>query len=214
MIIHYEPQGSPEWLQARLGIPSASEFTKILTPKKMELSAQATEYAYQLIAEELLREPIKDLNNLYWIERGKMLEPDAVAAYEAETFNETKAIGFITNDEGTLGCSPDRLVKSGGILEIKCPAPQTHVGYGLTGFDDKYKCQVQGQLYITGLPWCQWFSYHPDFPPVLMKMERDEKFIDILAKTLAEFVAMKNDLMEQIKAKGFGDSRDKLLAAE
>lgn len=208
MKIFYEPQGSPEWLQARLGIPSASEFKKIIT-KTGKLSSQAEGYAHQLIAEELLGEPIKDLSNLYWIERGKMLEPDAVEAYEAETFNQTVPIGFITNDEGTLGCSPDRLVKSGGLLEIKCPAPQTHVGYGVDGFDEDYKPQVQGQLYVTGLEWSEWFSYHPDFPPVLMRIERDEKYIDALAESLLQFVEMKKDLIEKLKAKGFIRKQDR-----
>jgi hypothetical protein len=32
MITHDVTQGSPEWLEARLGIPTASEFDKIITP--------------------------------------------------------------------------------------------------------------------------------------------------------------------------------------
>ena len=32
-------QGSEAWLAIRLGIPTASEFDRILTPKKLELAA-------------------------------------------------------------------------------------------------------------------------------------------------------------------------------
>lgn len=191
-------QGSPEWRRARLGIPTASEFKRIITSTGQP-SKQAAMYARELVTETMIGEPIKDLDNLYWIERGKMLEPDAVKMYELQTDLETTPIGFITNDEGTIGCSPDRFTKNGGLLEIKCPSPQTQIGYLVDGFDSQHKQQVQGQLYITGLEWCEWFAYHPDLPPVRMRIERDEEFIKILADGLAKFVDTKEHLLKKIK---------------
>lgn len=198
-------QGSPEWLRARLGIPSASGFSNIVTPGGQKAKAEKrNHYAQELIAEELLGEPIKDLSNLYWIERGKMLEPDAVKLYEMQTDRETMPIGFITNDEGTAGCSPDRFIRGEpGLLEIKCPAPQTHVGYMMLGFDEKYKPQVQGQLWITGLEWAEWFSYHPELPTVTMRIERDEEYIAFMAKEIIEFARMKNEKLASIKANNY-----------
>lgn len=197
-------QGSPEWLRARLGIPSASGFNKIVTPggDKCKKSVR-DQYMQELLAEELLGEPIKDLGSLYWIERGKMLEPDAAKLYEMQTDRETTCIGFITNDEGTVGCSPDRFTKDGGLLEIKCPAPQTHVGYMMCGFDEKYKPQVQGQLWITGLEWCEWFSYHPEMPPVTMRIHRDEEYIAFMSKEILEFARVKAEALKKLKATNY-----------
>jgi hypothetical protein len=42
---------------ARLGIPTASNFDKIITPKTMKPSASAEKYAWALIAEQHLGEP-------------------------------------------------------------------------------------------------------------------------------------------------------------
>ena len=194
-------QGEPLWLKSRLGVATASEFSKILTPTG-KLSAQASSYAQQLVAEELIGEPIKDLDNLYWVERGKMMEPDAVELYEFETGNKTTQVGFITNDAGTIGCSPDRFTDKGGLLEIKCPAPQTHIAYMVDGIADKYKPQVQGQLYITDLEVCELFSYHPDLPPVRIITKRDDEYIKKLADSLNDFVEMKAKLLAKIKSMG------------
>lgn len=212
MLIHYCEQNSEEWLALRSGKPTASEFFRIVTPTG-KLSKASSGYAHRLIAEELLKEPIIDLGNLQWVERGKMLEPDAAELYEFETGDKTKPIGFITNDDGTLGCSPDRLAMKGGIVEIKCPAPQTHIGYMLNGFDMDYKPQVQGQLYITGLEWCDWFSFHPELPAVRMRVKRDEDYIKILADSLTEFCRMKDELKKQIVSKGYLEKPNQVLEA-
>ena len=48
-------QSSPEWYQARAGIPTASEFGRLLTPKKLQFSkAGARSYACELIAARLM----------------------------------------------------------------------------------------------------------------------------------------------------------------
>ena len=51
MIIHDMPQGSPEWLAARMGKPSASNFKRIITAAKAELSKAGDDYLHQLIGE-------------------------------------------------------------------------------------------------------------------------------------------------------------------
>jgi hypothetical protein len=42
MKIHNCTQGTEEWRKLRAGIPTASEFHKIITPKTGQLSKQAT----------------------------------------------------------------------------------------------------------------------------------------------------------------------------
>ncbi len=187
MLQHECEQGSFEWLQARSGIPTASEFDKIITPTGKE-STQAEAYAERLLAEYILGHPVETFGGNAWTDRGKELEPDAVKFYELNKDVDTKAIGFCTNDEKTMGASPDRLVGEDGLLEIKCPAPQTHVHYLLTEKVDKgYYPQIQGQLLVTGRKWVDWLSYHPEMPPVIIRVERDEEYLATMKALLAKF---------------------------
>lgn len=204
MKLHDCDQGSIDWMMLRLGIPTASEFHKIVTPKKLELSSQAKPYAYRLIAETLLNRPMDSLENLEWVTRGKELEPHAVKVYEATEEVETRPVGFITTDDGRVGASPDRLIvgKNAG-LEIKCPSPQMHIQYMLEGFGDDYRLQVQGQMYVAELDFVDRFSYHPEMPPVPIRTYREEEVIKILRDRLNEFNDMKDELLMKATASGF-----------
>lgn len=204
-------QGSPEWLQARLGIPTASEFSRIITPSKGDLSKSAAGYAQELVTEILLGEPLESsVGNLDWVVRGKLLEPQAVAQYEFTMDVETMPVGFVTTDDGRVGCSPDRLlVGSRGCMEVKCPKPATHMGYLLDGPGLDYRCQIQGQLAIGEFAFCDFYSFHPALPPALLRVERDEPFIAKLNRALAEFLAMRDDMLMRAHAAGaFADRRE------
>lgn len=180
-------QGSIEWLQARIGIPTASGFEKIITPTG-KASTQAEAYSEKLLAEYILGYPVETFYGNAHTDRGKELEPQAVKFYEVQKDVDTRPVGFCTDDARTMGASPDRLVGEDGLLEIKCPAPQTHVHYLLTGEIDKgYWPQVQGQLLVTGRKWVDWLSYHPEMPPVIIRVERDEEYLATMEKLLKEF---------------------------
>lgn len=187
MILHDCKQRSDEWFRLRLGIPTASEFHRILTPGG-KLSAQADEYLHWLLAEWMVGEPLERPES-QWMQRGELLEPEAVKAYELETDRETQRVGFVTTDTGMIGCSPDRLIGADGLLEIKCPAPQTHVGYMLTRTIPKdYWTQIQGQLYVCERGWAEMISYCPGLPNVIVQVQRNEEFISKLTEALVQFV--------------------------
>jgi hypothetical protein len=209
-IIHDMEQGTPEWLAARLGIPTASEFHRIITAAKGELSKQARKYAQQLVAETLLGEPLDTgIGNLELVARGRLLEPLAVQQYEAATGTETRAVGFITTNDGRVGCSPDRLIGQRGGLEIKCPAPLTHMGYLIDGPGDDHKQQVQGQLAVAELEWVDLYSFHPDLPPAKIRTYRDEPYIAKMSMALAEFLDMRDAMLAKATADGW-QPRDKI----
>ena len=159
--------GSAAWYTARLGIPTASNFHKIVTPKTGEPSAQAAKYMYRLIAERLLNEPTDDeLGYVQWVDHGKAQEPNAVAQFQ---FNiATRPLepgGFVTTDDGRLGCSPDRLFPGHKeAVEVKCPAPWTQIQYLLEGPDDNYRPQVQGQMLVGEFDAGHFYSWHPRCP--------------------------------------------------
>jgi putative phage-type endonuclease len=188
-ITHNVEQGTFEWLAVRLGIPTASDFDKIITSTG-KASTQTTAYAHKLLAEILTGKPVETFEKTEWMERGVLLESSAVQFYEVKNDVETVKVGFVTDDKRTMGCSPDRLVGDDGLLEIKCPAPHTHVGYMLAGkVDRKYWPQLQGQLLVSGRKWVDWMSYHPEMQPVIVRVERDEEFIKAMHASIQQFNA-------------------------
>src|SRR5580704_4584943 len=189
MIIHRCVQGSDEWLRLRLGIPTASRFDSIVTPKKMALSAASKGYAHELLAEWIYGEPIEAFVSP-WMERGEALEAEAVRYFELETGLDTSKVGFITTDDGMVGASPDRLIGDDGTLEQKCPSPKVHVGYMVDPHSlvEDYQLQVQGQLWVSERRYAYIQSYCPRFPSVIVRVERKEDYITDLSLCVRSFV--------------------------
>jgi len=188
MITLNHPQGSAEWIQARLGKPTASNFDRVITPKTRKPSASADKYMWMLLAEWLSGHSLDDYVSQL-MERGTEMEESAVRFYELQRDLETQAVGFCLRDDGLVGASPDRLVGDDGLLEIKCPSMVTHIGYLLNPDGlDAYNCQAQGQLWITGRQWVDLLSYNPELPPSLVRYHRDEEFIAALEAAVNQFI--------------------------
>jgi hypothetical protein len=196
MRIDQNEQGSPEWLAARLGIPSASMFAKIVTTKGI-WSASADAYINQLVAERLTGEREEVFQSHHML-RGTELEPDARDLYSLISDAEVTEVGFCLHDTLSAGCSPDGLIGDDGGLEIKCPAPSTHVEY-LRGevLPSKYKQQVMGCLWITGREWWDFVSYHPTMKPLIVRVERDEEYIAALEKCVTKAVNLIEENVEK-----------------
>lgn len=179
-------QMSPEWFKARLGLPTASNFDQIITTK-CEPSKQALKYMYKLAGERVSGTCEESYTNAA-MQRGIDLEPEAIAFYEIVNDCKVEKVGFFF-EEGKFGCSPDGLVGDDGMIQIKCPSMAVHVGYLL---DNKvptdYFQQVQGELYVTGRKWSDFISYYPALKPLIVRVERDEKFITALASELSKFI--------------------------
>jgi len=187
VLIHDVEQRTPEWFALRRGIPTASQFCKIITSRG-SASKQSEAYLSALLAELAGEDRSSSFIGSYWTERGIELEEEAVSCYERETGTRTVKVGFITDRERTMGCSPDRLVGNDGLLEVKCPAPHTHECYLRTQrIDMRYYPQVQGQLLITGRSWVDFLSYDPDRPYLLVRIFRDEPYIATLKELLKKF---------------------------
>lgn len=180
-------QYAPEWYFARLGMPTASQFSRILTAKTRKLAAGSETYMHELLSEWLTGIPYS-FDASGYMERGTQLEPEAVAWYEWENNVVTREVGFCLRDDKRVGCSPDRLVGDDGGLEIKCPAAKGHVA-NMLNMSDEYFAQVQGCLWITGRAHWDLVSYHPTIPSVIVRIERDEKYIADLDAAMTEFLA-------------------------
>jgi hypothetical protein len=111
------------------------------------------------------------------MERGLIVEAEAVDWYEFDQDATVQRVGFITDDNHTVGCSPDRLVGDEGLLEIKAPLPLTQVEYWISGeVSERFRPQLQGQLYISQRSWVDIVCWHDVLPKVVMRVEPDEQF--------------------------------------
>ncbi len=204
-IIHDMPQGSPEWLNARLGIPTASQFARIITAVKGDLSKSARKYAHELVAETLLGRPLLDTGaNTFAMQRGAALEPHAAAQYEQTTGTQTRLVGFVTTNDGRIGCSPDRLIvgeRRG--LEIKCRLDAGHMSLWIDGPDDDHKQQAQGILAVAELESLDLYGWHPALPPICIRVERDEPYIAKMEAALREFLDMRDAMLARAQASGW-----------
>lgn len=212
MIIHTCEQGSEAWFALRVGKPTASEFKKIITPGG-KFSTQSRDYAIRLVTERLLNRSLETLTATEWMARGTELEPEAARAYEFREDTETIPVGFVSTDDGLIGCSPDRLIGDAGLLEIKCPAPATHVGYLVDGPGNDYRPQVQGQLFVSERDFVDFWSYSPEMPGVLIRTVRDEPYIRLLAAALDQFLDVRDEILERARAAGYFAERARILTA-
>lgn len=194
MKIHECEQGSPEWFRLRLGIPTATDFADVITAARGDVSASAGGLIDRLI-DELVRPELQenDFAGNKHTERGKELEPAARAWYAYTKNVNVVQVGFVTRDDGRAGCSPDGLIDAPcfgfvGGLEIKCPDGPTHVGYVRAGcLPPKYKQQVHGSMFVTGLRWWDFVSYCPGYVPFVVRVEWDA-YTDKLAAGLEVFL--------------------------
>lgn len=194
-------QNTPEWERARIGLPTASRFGDIVTPKTLRLSASAGKYMGEILAEWLFDRPMDFNGSSQWMERGTEQEPKARAFYEFDRDVTVETVGFVLRDDEKVGGSPDGLVGDAGGLEIKVPALHTHVRYLVDPVEllDSYRAQVQGYLYLTGREWWDLLSYNSDLPPVVVRVERDAEHIAALAEALDQFVADLDDAKDRLR---------------
>jgi hypothetical protein len=189
MRIVCERQQTEEWDRWRQR-PTASDFYRFITPAKGQYSAQATAYAAVIVAKRLgvYTEPPPS----FWMDWGIQHEQAAKWDYTQRTGREIEEVGFVVPEDTDLfGCSPDGLVGTDGLVEVKCPAPETLICYHGSGeLPDQYRPQVQGQLLVTGRSWCDFFAWHPNVAPFLLRVEADtayqEKILACLTQLLQE----------------------------
>jgi hypothetical protein len=207
-MIHYpvEPRCAA-WEYLRLGRPTSSDFDKIITAKG-DRSKQAEAYSHRLIAERMLGHPLGLNEPSYqgpWMIRGQEIEDQAIDAYEFQTGMETSLGGFITDDAGRWGCSPDRLVGEEGILEMKAPSAAVQISYldDPKSLEKGFYVQNQGQLLTSGRKWVDLVSYHPELPTLIRHVKPDQLYQAKLENALVEF-CRQLDMMQENMERMYG----------
>lgn len=190
-------QGTPEWFAARLGIPTASEFSTVLAKGRGGGDSKTRRtYMLKLIGERLTGEPMWTYSNEH-MERGKAMEDEARDLYSMVRDVEPQRVGFLRR--GDAGASPDSLVGDDGLLEIKTKLPHLHLEAMLAGkLPAEHVAQCQGQLWISGRPWLDFVSYWPGLTPFIVRVERDDIYIKSLEAAVAEFLAELAETMARV----------------
>lgn len=197
-------QGSDEWIQARLGIVTASELNALITPLWKPRAGDGVQtYLTKKIAERWRGAPLQDYHGGS-MEQGSLREEEAFSWYELDNNVTIKKVGFILADDGKMGCSPDGLLEDGGI-EIKCPEPHTHVGWLLDGeLPAEHRAQVYGSMLVTGLPRWRFMSYCRGFPPLVLTIEADQKVQGAIHLAVAAFQTRLDEAWAAIETRNGG----------
>lgn len=209
--IHNCEQGSPEWHAVRLGIPTASAFADVLAEGRGgNPSKTRRTYMMKLIGETFTGEPAYQHNNDH-TDRGHTMEDEARQLYVFARDTEIERVGFIRREWGeslgahyAAGCSPDALVtdKDGrpGLLEIKTKLAHLQCEALLDKkLPSEHVAQVQGQLWISGREWCDFVSYWPKLPPLIVRVHRDDVYIERLKRGVEIFCNEMETLMQAIR---------------
>lgn len=203
MIVHEVEQGTPEWLDLRAGLPTASEFSKLITPTGKPSTQYAT-WAFALAAEKYAGGSIDQWQGNGITDRGHEFEIEARAYYEFITDRKATQVGFVTDDAISAGCSPDSFVGDDGLLEIKCAlAPKhtqslAHIRAEGTCPPD-YMPQVQGQLFICQRAWCDLLFFHPQLPPIIVRVEPDKEVQKILMEGIEKTNIERDRILAALK---------------
>jgi len=186
-------QGSDEWLDLRMGIPTASEFGRIIT-ESGSASSQRGKYITSLAAQRLTRSDDGNWTGNSDTERGHMLEGEAADAYRDLLMleeAEPKVVGIVFKDDSRkVACSPDRLLMRGdeivGGHEIKCPRASTVADYILNS-KRPYKQQVHGSMWVCEVESWTLIVYHRVMGIIEIEYKWDW-YTDALGKAVEKFV--------------------------
>jgi len=191
-------QRTAEWYEKRRGKITASAISKTMMKST---TAGYRNYMAEKVAEVLTGCCAESFTSgpMQW---GIDHEDDARLCYSFITGNEVEQVDFVDHHSmENCGASPDGLIGTDGLVEIKCPNTATHIDYLTKRKVPKdYNDQMQWQMACTGRQWCDFASYDPRMPENLqlciIRVERDDALIlsmqmyaDVFLKEVAEMVA-------------------------
>lgn len=194
-------QGTPEWLQARAGAITASNFSDALSVLKRasgkKVAGDPTDasekYACDVAIERIHGEPVGPPPKAWVLERGHELETVARRLYEQRRGVMAMESGIVKTDDDWFGYSTDGEVDDDGLIEIKCPVDSLKIrDMWMTGDVSEYHHQMQGGMWITGRKWCDFIMYVPalanaDKHLFVKRIHRDDDFIADMERGLLKF---------------------------
>ena len=199
-------QGTEEWRQARAGSLGASAVHEAIAKTKSGYAASRANRMATMVIERLTGQPQDTYQNAAML-HGIETEPEARIAYEFWTNTSVEQIGLVKHpDIAGTHASPDGLVASEGLLEIKCPQPAQHLATLLgEPIPDKYLVQMLWQMRCCKRAWCDFVSYNPSFPENMrlhiQRVERDDARIKEIESEVVPFLREVDAKVAALRAK-------------
>ena len=197
-------QRTDEWFAASCGKVTASRVADALAKTKTGWGASRANYAAQLICERLTGVQSEGFQNDA-MRFGTENEPFARAAYEFHTDETVELVGFIDHPRIAMsGASPDGLVSTDGLIEIKVPNTATHIDTLLSQtIPQKYELQMAWQMACTGRQWCDYVSFDPRLPEEMRlfvkRFQRDDAQIKSLEADIEVFLGEIDDTLKRLR---------------
>lgn len=171
-------QGTPEWHAHRQGMRNASE-----TPAVLGLSPWLTPYGLWLIKTGRHSQPVTPP-----MAHGTQLEPQARAAYEAQT---GEIMNPLVMQDGPYSASLDGINLAGSlIVEIKCPFRGRQSSLWREAVSGNVPChyaaQVQHQLMVSGAVAAHLWVY-AEGEGLLLTLQRDEALMGAIHEAWEAF---------------------------
>ena len=198
-------QYSDKWWAARLGKPSASCASRLVTSTG-EISSQTEDYAVELANDLYAGKVVDAWSGNKYTKNGTETEQEARADYSMEYQATIEEVGMFTDTLMRWVASPDGCIGKDGLLEIKCLSAKVHTKtlfrYNQTGMaPPDYISQIQMQLLLSGRKWADLFLYHPDLPSLRLRQYPDKVFFKTLRKQLKAIEVQRNIYLEFLLGK-------------
>ncbi len=186
-------QNSPEWIAARLGVVTCSEFKSVMAKGEGKTRRK---YMLTVLGEKISGQPFERYTNDY-MDRGHTQEDEARNLYSLLTDNEVTRVGFMKR--GPVGYSPDGLIGDDGLIEIKTKMAHLHLECLLADkLPSEHAQQCQGGLWVSGRRWIDFVSYSPGLALFVKRVERDEAVIARIKIEVQSFLEEMTALEAQI----------------
>lgn len=200
-------QGTPEWSAARCGKVTASNISDVLSRDRSGKGegAMRRNYKARLVCEILTGVSQESSFTNKALADGIENEPFARSAYEVAKDVMIDTVGFVVHPVmERFGASPDGLIGSDGVVEIKCGYPATHINWLLAGVvPTEHQPQMLAEMACTGLPWVDFVSYCAALPPNLqlftVRFPRDDKRIREMEAEVKVFLDEVDELVERLR---------------
>lgn len=194
-------QGSEEWLQARCGLLTASVIGKLITPSTLKVADNDTSRGVTLtLAAERITQHVEYVHPTFDMMRGTDDEPFARIAYAEHKNVAVEEVGFIVREEADykVGFSPDGLIGTDGLIEIKSRKPKEQLTAILLDSVPAYNlAQMHAGMFITGRDWCDYVSFSGGLPLYVKRVHRDPKWDAAIEATARAFETNVADIISR-----------------
>lgn len=180
------PQRSPEWIEIRVGKPSASNLYRWLAVSKRDGKPLQARKDYEA---ELAFECAFNVAFTRFVtgamEAGQIMEEFLKRQYEQKYNVIVRPVGCYYNNY--FVASPDGEVDGDGLIECKWVYDKTFADVLANGVPDEHMLQMQGQLWASGKKWCDYVVGNANSQHFkVIRVERDEETISRIRDSLKD----------------------------